>query len=206
MPQPLYIYVHGFNSSPASYKAQQLQRWMEAQGQGERLRVPALSHWPRHAMATLRALVESDDRPTVLLGSSLGGYYATWLTEHYDHLKAVLINPSVRPFELLDRWLGENENIYTEERYLLTRDHLRQLQALHCPVLAASRYLLLVQTADEVLDYREATARFAASEQHIEEGGSHGFDQFERSWARIFRFAQDPDLAQAIERELTIDE
>ena len=204
MVQPLYIYVHGFNSSPHSYKARQLQTWMTEQGEGDRLLVPALDHWPRQAVEQLQALVASRSQPVVLLGSSLGGYYATWLTEHYRHVRSVLINPSVRPFELLALWLGENENIYTEERYLLTRDHLHQLQALECrEINDPSRYLLLVQSADEVLDYREAVARFAACEQVVQPGGSHGFDHFEQHWARIFRFAGDPLLAARIEQELS---
>lgn len=204
MSQPLYIYVHGFNSSPHSYKARQLRAWMDQQGAGERLLVPALDHWPQQAVAQLEILIKAHSGPIVLLGSSLGGYYSTWLTENYDHLRSVLINPSVRPFELLDRWLGDNENIYTHEHYQLTREHLHQLQALHCAELRdPSRYLLLAQRADEVLDYREAVERYAACAQCIEEGGSHGFDHFERSWARIFRFADDSLLAELIEHQLS---
>jgi len=204
MSQPLYIYVHGFNSSPHSFKARQLKSWMEQQGVGARLRVPALDHRPQRAIAQLEQQVRDGDGPVVLLGSSLGGYYATWLTEQHPDLRAVLINPSVRPFELMAAYLGENHNLYTGERYLLTPEHQQQLQALYCPELRdPGRYLLLAQTADEVLDYREAVARYAACEQQIEAGGSHGFDHFERSWGRIFRFAGEPALAEQIEHELS---
>jgi predicted esterase YcpF (UPF0227 family) len=201
---PLYLYIHGFNSSPQSYKVRQLQSWLSDQGQADRLLVPSLPYQPAEAAALLEALmIEYRSRPLVLLGSSLGGFYATWLTEKFaaqQSLSAVLINPSVRPFDLLDVWLGENENIYTHERYLLTREHLQQLKALHCAQLAdPSRYLLLTQTGDEVLDYRQGVEKYSESAQIVTPGGEHGFANFESYWPRIFEFAGDSELQRLAE-------
>lgn len=188
---PLLIYIHGFNSSPQSWKAQRLCQWLAQHG-GADVEAPALSHWPAEAMAQLRSRVEAHpDRELTLIGSSLGGYYATWLCEHYPRLRAVLVNPAVYPYRLLAEWLGDNENIYTQERYCLTRTHLEQLQALDVDVLHdPSRYLLLVQTGDETLDYREAVEKFAAAPQFVQPGGSHGFEEFDTLIPAILAFAR----------------
>ena len=202
MTEPHYLYIHGFNSSPSSYKARHLAAWMDAQGQGARIGVPELPYQPADAIILLeRELAAIDaDQPVVLLGSSLGGYYAHYLVETQGRsrpLKAVLINPSIRPYQLLDEWLGENENIYTHERYLLTHDHLDQLLALDRPQIRdPNRYLLLTQTGDEVLDYREGVEKYADSEQVVTEGGDHGFQKFESYWPRLFAFAGDRKLEQ----------
>jgi len=190
MKEPVYIYVHGFNSSPASIKAQIFKREI-AQRSGARVEVPELSNWPAEAIQTLRQRIEQyPQQSIVLIGSSLGGYYSTWLTEHYDNVRAILVNPAVRPYALLEEWLGENENLYTHERYELTREHLQQLIELDCAALRdPARYLLLTQTGDETLDYREAVDKFAASPQFVQPGGSHGFDRFEDLIPAIEAFA-----------------
>ncbi|WP_432697463.1 YqiA/YcfP family alpha/beta fold hydrolase [Marinobacterium sp. YM272] len=195
MADPVYIYVHGFNSSPASWKAQLFKRALEERGIGERFRCPKLSHWPEQAIAQLNAELErAAAEPVVLIGSSLGGYYSSYLMEQAaqrDSLRAVLINPAVRPYELLSEWLGENTNLYTDEHYQLTERHLQQLLALDTPEpKAPERYLLLVQTADETLDYRQAVDKYRAAAQFVQPGGSHGFDRFEQLIPAIFAFAE----------------
>ncbi|MFW1677582.1 YqiA/YcfP family alpha/beta fold hydrolase [Pontibacter sp. JAM-7] len=192
MTAPFFIYVHGFNSSPQSMKAQLFLHYMQQSGCEDQVAIPGLSHWPREAMHQLQALIEQHwHRPVILLGSSLGGYYSTWLTEHYPHVRTVLINPAVRPHELLPAYLGENQNLYSGEVYQLTEGHLLQLLQLRCEQIAdPSRYLLLTQTGDETLDYREAVAMFADSPQFIQPGGSHGFAQFDQLIPAILAFAQ----------------
>ncbi len=190
MSESTLIYAHGFNSSPQSAKACLLQAVMQAQGLEAQLRVPALSHWPTRAIEQLQAEIDAAEGPVTLVGSSLGGYYSTWLVEHNPGVRAVLINPAIRPFELLEEWLGQNTNLYTDDNYELTEEHLAQLKALYCPQLRdPSRYLLLVQTADETLDYRDAVAKFAASAQFVQPGGSHGFEQFEALIPAVQAFA-----------------
>ncbi|SIS45200.1 YqiA/YcfP family alpha/beta fold hydrolase [Neptunomonas antarctica] len=192
MLSPLFIYVHGFNSSPDSIKARLLGEYLAMHADKGDYVVPHLSHWPGEAMQQLEVLVqEHTGRPIVLVGSSLGGYYSLWLTEHYEHCRAVLVNPAMYPYLLLSGWLGDNQNIYTHESYTLTREHLQQLQAVAIKSINdPARYLLLVQTADEVLDYREAVEFFKHSEMFVQSGGSHGFDQFEKLIPAIISFSR----------------
>ncbi|SEG80622.1 YqiA/YcfP family alpha/beta fold hydrolase [Marinobacterium lutimaris] len=196
MADPVYIYVHGFNSSPASWKAQLFEQALQQQGKAERFRCPALSHWPEKAMEQLNTELEQcAGEQVVLVGSSLGGYYSSFLVEaaaaRGEALSAVLVNPAVRPYDLLRDWLGDTSNIYTNEQYELTDEHLHQLLALDSSApVDPSRYLLLVQTADETLDYRQAVDKYRGSTQFVQPGGSHGFDRFEQLIPAIFAFAE----------------
>lgn len=209
MAQPLIIYIHGFNSSPDSFKASCFVEWMAEAGRSDEVLVPALPHWPQLAIRQLEQLVEEHaGRDITLVGSSLGGYYSTWLVEKYG-LRAILINPAVRPYELLAEMLGEQGNFYTDERYELTSEHLGQLLAVNCRALKdPARYLLLTQTADETLDYREAVEKFADSPMLVQQGGSHGFDQFEQVIPSLLAFAEgrvelplQTDLTVAAEKD-----
>jgi len=191
MAEPVMIYVHGFNSSPDSWKARCLQAELERQGRGHQLRVPALSHWPAEAIEQLQSLIATVSGPVTLIGSSLGGYYSTWLVEHCPALRAVLVNPAVYPYRLLEEWLGQNTNLYTREQYQLTERHLEQLLALDCATLHdPTRYLLLVQTGDETLDYREAVDKYSACARFVQPGGSHGFEHFEALIPAVQAFAE----------------
>ena len=192
MTTPLFIYVHGFNSSPQSMKAQLFLRHMQDLGKGDQVAVPELSHWPEEALGQLKALIEQNaQRPIILLGSSLGGYYSTWLTEHYPNVSTVLINPSVRPFELLPQYLGLNKNLYNGESYELTEKHMQQLLDMNCEIIRRPEcYLLMVQTADETLNYKEAVEKFSASPQFVQPGGSHGFEQFVNVIPSILAFSE----------------
>jgi hypothetical protein len=207
MNNPLYLYIHGFNSSPSSYKARAFVDYLRQRGEGERVLVPALSHRPVEAIALLEQLIEFHaERDILLLGSSLGGYYATYLMEKLGRvdectMRAVMINPAVRPYELLEGWLGEQENLYTAEPYRLTLEHLQQLLALDCDRIAMpKRYLLLTQTDDETLDYRQAVEKFCDSPAIIQQGGSHGFDDFESMIPTILAFGRGERLTELNEQ------
>lgn len=182
------FYIHGFNSSPQSSKARILGDAVANQA-GIQYHVPALPYDPSRSLQILQTEVESCLPESVgLVGSSMGGFYGTWLAEHYD-LPLVLINPAVRPFELLQDYLGINENIYTGERYEFTEQHIDVLRQQNVPAITRpERYLLLTQTADEVLDYRQGVEKYAGCRQIVEQGGSHGFDGFENHLATIFAF------------------
>lgn len=186
----MIIYLHGFNSSPASFKARQMQARMQEMGLGERFTAPALPPDIPAAIQCIEAEIACcrDLEPT-LVGSSLGGYYATFLAEKY-RLRAALINPAVRPYELLTPLLGRQKNLYTGAEYELTPDHIAQLKALEVARIAdPTRYLLLVETGDEVLDYRQAVEKYAGARQVIIPGGDHSFTNFGRYMNLIFQFA-----------------
>lgn len=185
------LYIHGLNSSPASLKASQLSRAMNQLGLAEQLRVPALHHHPRQAIAQLEALIAELGTPT-LIGSSLGGYYATWLAERHG-LKALLINPAVNPHQRFDGYLGTQKNHYTDETWELTTDHVSALAELEVPSPAdPTRYQVWLQTGDETLDYRHAEQYYRACALRIQAGGDHGFQGFASQLPALFAFADIP--------------
>ena len=125
------VYLHGLNSSPQSVKARALGDAIGAFPDLKRPRyfVPQLAHRPEAAMREVRAWIEAHDPTSIaLVGSSLGGFYATHLAERY-RVRAVLINPAVRPYENLVTYLGRQRNLYTGEKYELTPEHFAELQA-----------------------------------------------------------------------------
>ncbi len=172
------LYLHGFRSSPASWKARLLAEALHARGLESRLHCPALSPVPEEAIAQAEAIIiRHGDKPLTLIGSSLGGYYATWLAERYQR-PAVLINPAVVPKISLSPYLGTQTNLHTGKPFHFTATHIAQLEALEIPRIHAQRYWLLVETGDEVLDYRLAVERYAGCRQTILPGGDHSFTQF----------------------------
>lgn len=193
------MYVHGFNSSPGSFKALQLKAFVEQNQLDLKYHAPMLSHWPEKAMDALEDLLEqikADDQANgkitriLLVGSSLGGFYSTYLMARYPGLKAVLINPAVFPQELLPAYLGLNENLYTGEQYELTQDHMQQLRKLHMAEPACTQNIkVFLQTDDEVLDYRRAENYYRQADVTIIEGGDHGFQNFEQHFTTLLDFA-----------------
>jgi predicted esterase YcpF (UPF0227 family) len=188
------IYLHGFNSSPDSLKARLFTDYCHALGVHDVL-VPALSHDPERAMHSIDGCIkectgEKGSRVALLVGSSLGGYYATYLAERYG-LKAALINPAVAPCEYLPREIiGRHRNPYTHEEYEFTRAHVDFLRTLNVPQIRdPAQYLLLVQTGDKTLDYRLAVNLYAGCRQVVQEGGSHSFENFAAVLPQILQFA-----------------
>lgn len=189
-PFEMLIYIHGFNSSPQSTKARQLEARLASLGRGSEFCCPALPHRPAHAIALLeREMSAAPAASITLVGSSLGGYYATWLAETLG-VRAVLVNPAITPHEGLRAYLGLQKNLHTGEPYELTEEHLAQMQALWVErPTRLERYYLMVTTGDEVLDYRQAVAKYAGAKQLIVEGGDHGFALFERYLDSVLEFA-----------------
>lgn len=193
------LYIHGFNSAPSSKKATQLVEVMARLGLGDQLRVPALHHHPREAIGQLEQAISQLDRP-LLVGSSLGGYYATHLAERHG-LKALLVNPAVSPHRMFDGYLGTQKNLYTEETWELTHDHVTALAELEVPTLQdPARYQVWLQTGDETLDYRLAQQYYRACALRIQAGGDHSYQGFAAQLPAMLSFAGiGADLYQAID-------
>jgi len=185
----MIVYLHGFNSSPASGKAKLLGEHMASIGRLAEYVCPALPNSPREAIAHVEAeLARHRPVSVTLIGSSLGGFYATHLAEKHGW-KAVLVNPAVHAHKLLRSALGPQTNWNSGEKWALTEAHLAELAALDVDAITLpKRYLLLAQTGDEVLDYRDAVAYYAGATQIIEDGGDHGFAGFERHFQTILDF------------------
>jgi len=172
------LYIHGFNSSASSHKARLVRGRMTALGRAAEFACPDLDHRPGRAMKQLEALIgEAGGSPVSLIGSSLGGYYATHLSEKHG-VRAALLNPAVRPYERLREVLGPQRNLYSGAQYEFTPRHLAELEALEVPRITPECYLLVVTTGDEVLDYQMAVARYAGCGQIVIDGGDHGFSGF----------------------------
>jgi uncharacterized protein len=181
------IYIHGFNSSALSFKAGLVRRRMTELGRGADFACPELPHRPAQAIAVLESLVRARPDESALIGSSLGGFYATWLAEKHG-VRAALVNPAVRPYDLLEGALGTQTNLYTGVQYAFTEAHLEELRALEVPRVTPERYLLVTCTGDEVLDYRNALERYRGAETIVHPGGDHGFGDFERYLDRTLAF------------------
>jgi predicted esterase YcpF (UPF0227 family) len=186
----MIIYIHGFNSSPASHKSRLLQERLAQTGSPQKFSCPALPHRPQEAMAILEGLVmKTGVQSVTLVGSSLGGFYATWLTETTG-CRSVLVNPAITPHEGLRSYLGPQKNLYTGQEYELTEDHLLQMQALYIPrPERMDNYLLIHTTGDELLDWRVAVERFRGCRQIVVDGSDHGFSEFGDYVDSVLEFA-----------------
>jgi len=180
--------IAAFASSPASNKAQLVQATLQARGQGERFFCPALSPVPVEAIAQASAIIARQPDLT-LVGSSLGGFYATWLAEKYG-LNAALINPAVVAPISLARYIGVQRNFYSGECFEFTAAHVEQLRALDVAKITPERYLLLVETGDEVLDYRYAVERYAGCRQIVLQGGDHSFTRLPEVLPQLLEFCR----------------
>lgn len=186
----LIIYVHGFNSSPASFKARCFSEFLADNYPHNQFAAPELSDYPQDAIKTLSGLIERSitTKRVVLLGSSLGGFYSTYLSQKYQ-LKAVLVNPAVNPQELLIDSLGKNKNYHTGIEYEFSTEHIEQLEAIYIKQINSPKKLLvMLQKGDEVLDYRLAEKKYCESNLIIEPGGNHSFQNFAQHCEKIYQF------------------
>lgn len=187
MKTPGILYLHGFCSSPASWKSRLLGEEMARRGLAEHFACPPLSPVPAEAMAAVSAMIEAARGPLTLVGSSLGGHYASHLAEKYG-LNAVLINPAVVAALDLGLFLGEHANFHSGERFVFGEQHAAQLKAQVSRPTPA-RYWLLLETGDAVLDCRQAQAFYAGCRQTVLAGGDHSFTKFPDFVPQIIEYA-----------------
>lgn len=181
-PQPAHppgrlIYLHGFRSSPQSFKARLLAERLAALGHAERFACPQLPASPAAAVEQVLAQIAPVSGDT-LVGSSLGGYYATWLAERCG-ARAVLLNPAVAPARDLVAHVGAQRMYHSDEAFVFEPAYLEELRRLEVPAITRpQRYLLVAAKGDELLDWREMVAKYPGVPTILLEGGDHGLSDF----------------------------
>lgn len=175
----MILYLHGFRSSPQSKKAQLLRAAMAARGRGDDFLCPQLPASPRAAARLIETTARLEDaRELALVGSSLGGYYATWLAERTG-CRAVLLNPAITPYEDLRHHLGVQPVFFSDRTVEIKPEYMDELRALEVPAITRpERYFLIAATGDEVIDWRKMAARYAGCRQRIVEGSDHQLADF----------------------------
>lgn len=179
----MIIYIHGFGSSGEGFKAKQFRQYFKEDG----FIAPSLSYIPDLAIKTLEELIESYDENVKLVGSSLGGYYAIYLSHKYN-VPAVLINPSIKPFVTLEKVLGNAPSFHDSSSYAWMEPHIEILKGYETSAANEENFMLLLQKGDETLDFNEALKKLPRANIILEEGGSHSFEKVERHFETIKRF------------------
>jgi len=190
------VYLHGFRSSPASRKATQLRQALIARGRAGEYVCPQLPVAPSQAIELAAGLVR-DRRPDqiALIGSSLGGYYATWLAELIG-CRAVLLNPAIRPQDDLKRHLGVQPVYFSQEQIDFRPEYLAELDAIDTPrTTRPERYFLIAATGDALIDYRDMTRKYAGARQRVIQGSDHELSDFAEYIEEVVAFCDGVSVA-----------
>lgn len=193
----MILYLHGFRSSPKSMKARVVGVRMLELGLSDKLACPQLPASPNEAIALALSLVEGvPAEQLAIVGSSLGGYYATYLAERLG-CRAVLLNPAIVPLKDLDSHVGVTTQFHSDEPFEFKREYIGELRALAVDrITRPERYFLIAATGDEVLDYRDMVAHYAGARQHVIEGSDHGISEFRQYVDEVLDFCLAPGGAQ----------
>jgi predicted esterase YcpF (UPF0227 family) len=184
------LYLHGFRSSPRSTKAVKMAAVVQARHPAVHWWCPQLPPSPRQAMAMLMAGIAGWPQASMaVVGSSLGGFYATWIAARTG-CPAVLLNPAVQPARDLARHIGEQSAWHEpQETFFFEPEFVQELRELDAGTLSRTeRYYTLIAKGDEQLDWREMSARYAGSQGQLLEGGDHALSDFDAHMEGVLRF------------------
>lgn len=190
---PALLYLHGFLSSPQSHKAQVTGEWLKDHRPDIDYHCPFLTPYPDETSHRLQLIVEQvlhrEQQSLYLMGSSLGGFWATWLSERYN-LRAALINPLVEISLFRGEYIGKPlKNYHTSDTYTLSEVDAEGFAGFKVDSVARpENYLVMLQTGDEVLDYRLAVEKYSGSILRVEQGGDHAFQHYEHHLGEIISF------------------
>ena len=185
----MILYLHGFRSSPNSKKATQLRDALAACGRGDEFICPQLPASPRAAITLAQRAVEGVRADALsVIGSSLGGYYATWLAERLG-CRAVLLNPAIRPYDDLRGYLGTQPVYFSDATIDMKPEYLDELLALDTPrITRPERYFLVAATGDALIDWRTMVAKYAGCRQRVIEGSDHSISDFANYLDEVLAF------------------
>ena len=186
------LYLHGFRSSPRSFKAQRMAQAVRARDPALTWSCPQLPPSPREAMALVQDTIAGWPPETMaVVGSSLGGFYATWVAEETG-CRAVLLNPAVDPARDLARFIGEQVAWHDPSQHFYFAPHyVDELRALECgPVAHPERYFAVIAKGDEVLDWREMTGRYPQVRTRLLDDSDHALSDFDEYLEEVLQFLE----------------
>lgn len=184
------LYLHGFRSSPNSAKARRMAAWVAAHRPDLHWWCPQLPPSPREALErVLQGTASWPHEAMAVIGSSLGGFYATAVAEHLG-CPAVLLNPAVDPARDLEKYIGEQTAWHDPaERFFFRPEFVGELRAMTLPALTRpERYFAVIAKGDELLDWREMAARYAPGRIRLIEGSDHALSDFDAHLPEIVDF------------------
>ena len=178
----LIVYLHGFRSSPFSMKAKITHRAiLDLKGEGVDVEwyCPQLPPSPKDAMAMVVTYIKSQNYDRLsIIGSSLGGYYATYLAEVFS-AQATLLNPAIEPARDLESYIGELKAWHSDEAFHFKPEYIQELNDLYIKnITKPNRYYLIAAKGDEVLDWQEMVAKYPGAQQLVLEGGDHAISNY----------------------------
>lgn len=185
------LYLHGFRSSPQSTKARQFRDWVHAHRPDIHWWCPQLPPSPHEAITLLaRGTADWPLAQTAVVGSSLGGFYATVLAERWEEaVRVVVLNPAVRPDRDLADRIGEISAWHSEQRFFFRPEFIADLRDMTpAAITRPQRYFAVIAKGEEVLDWREMAARYAGCTMRLLEGGDHALSDFDASFAAVRDF------------------
>jgi predicted esterase YcpF (UPF0227 family) len=183
------LYLHGFRSSPQSTKARVMAAWVQQQRPDLHWWCPQLPPSPAEAMQMLfEGLANWPARQTGVVGSSLGGFYATTVAERLG-CRAVLLNPAIDPARDLAKYIGETTAWHSDERFFFRPEFIDELRAIEPGELTRlERYFAVIAKGDEVLSWVEMSSRYSGCKIKLIEGGDHALSDFGEHLPEVLAF------------------
>ena len=184
------LYFHGFASSSSSNKAKVLKKYISKNYKNTEIIIPDLDNNFKLAVSQINTLIDNAKHPIVFIGSSLGGYYASYFSTKLK-TKSVLINPAIPPLKDFEMYLGENENYSTGEKFMITPEDIIYIRKMSYKKYAnTENTYVLLESGDEVLNYKETAKYFSSSYLDIIYGGSHSYESLDEKLKNIVNFLE----------------
>ena len=182
------LYLHGFASSADSTKAKLIESFVKKNTNSTKILIPNLNNNIKNAYQQIEEIIKTES-PSSIIGSSLGGFFGTYFAKKYN-LLCVNINPAIPPIDMSE-YIGENQNYSTGEKFIIDQDQLDWLETMNKKMKTLKRhknFLTLIQSGDEILNYKLAIKYFSACQIEVIFGGNHSFKNFELYLSKIQNF------------------